>query len=117
MMGYTLVVHTRGNPAALAEPLRRQVFALDPGMAIYNEETMDEHIRTAYFAAAGGGDAVRGVWRDRPGAGGGGALRRDELCGQPADARDRHPHGDGRTGRDAVERLVVRQGMMLAASR
>ncbi len=49
MMGYTLVVHTRGDPASLAEPLRRQVYALDPAMAIYNVETMQEHVRTAYF--------------------------------------------------------------------
>ena len=49
LMGYTLVVHTGGNPNALFEPLRRQVYALDPGMAIYNEETMEEHVRTAYF--------------------------------------------------------------------
>ncbi len=49
LMGYTLVVHTRGNPAALSETVRRQVYALDPSMAIYNEETMEEHIRSAYF--------------------------------------------------------------------
>ena len=49
LMGYTLVVHTAGNPAMLFEPLRRQVYGLDPGMAIYNEETMEEHIRAAYF--------------------------------------------------------------------
>jgi len=49
LMGYTLVVHTRGNPATLFEPLRRQVYALDPAMAIYNQETMEEHIRSAYF--------------------------------------------------------------------
>jgi predicted permease len=49
VMGYTLVVRTAGNPAALAEAVRRQVYALDPAMAIYNEETMDEHLRTAYF--------------------------------------------------------------------
>jgi predicted permease len=49
MGGYTLVVHTAGNPAVLAEPVRRQVDALDPAMAIYNEETMEEHVRTAYF--------------------------------------------------------------------
>jgi ABC-type antimicrobial peptide transport system permease subunit len=29
--------------------VRRQVYALDPAMAIYNEETMEEHVRTAYF--------------------------------------------------------------------
>ena len=46
--GYTLIVHTAGNPAGLSEALRRQVFALDPGIAIYNVETMDEHVRAAY---------------------------------------------------------------------
>jgi predicted permease len=49
LMGYTLVVHTAGNPAALAEPVRKRVYDLDPSMAIYNEETMEEHVRTAYF--------------------------------------------------------------------
>jgi len=48
MMGYTLVVHTRGNPAALADALRREVYRLDPNMAVYNMETMDAHVRAAY---------------------------------------------------------------------
>ncbi len=48
MMGYTLIVHTEGNAAGLEEALRRQVYALDPAMAVYNVETMDEHVRTAY---------------------------------------------------------------------
>lgn len=48
LMGYTLVVHTPGNPTALAEAVRRQVYAIDPAMAIYNEETMDAHVRTAF---------------------------------------------------------------------
>jgi predicted permease len=48
-LGYTLIVHTAGNPGALAESVRRQIDALDPAMAIYNEETMDEHVHTAYF--------------------------------------------------------------------
>lgn len=48
MMGYTLVVHTRGNPSVLAPALRRMVYRLDPAMAIYNVETMDEHVRAAY---------------------------------------------------------------------
>jgi predicted permease len=39
LMGYTLVVHTPGNPSALAEAVRRQVYAIDPAMAIFNEET------------------------------------------------------------------------------
>jgi predicted permease len=49
LMGYTLVAHTSGNPATLIEAARRQVHALDPAMAIYNAETMDEHVRTAYI--------------------------------------------------------------------
>jgi predicted permease len=49
VMGYTLLLRTAGNPAALSEAARRQVYALDPSMAIYNEETMDDHVRTAYF--------------------------------------------------------------------
>ena len=48
MMGYTLMVHTERNPTGLVESLRRQVSALDPAIAIYNVETMDEHVRAAY---------------------------------------------------------------------
>ena len=48
VMGYTLIVHTPGSAAALIEAVRRQVYSLDPAMAIYNVETMDDHVRTAY---------------------------------------------------------------------
>jgi predicted permease len=48
-LGYTLVVQTAGNPASVKEAVRRQIHALDPSMAIFNEETMEEHIRSAYF--------------------------------------------------------------------
>lgn len=48
-MGYTLVVHTPGNPAALSEAVRRQIYGLDKNVAIYNEETMEEHVKSAYF--------------------------------------------------------------------
>jgi len=49
LMGYTLVLQTAGAPQTLAESIRRQVYALDPTMAIFNEETMEEHVRTAFF--------------------------------------------------------------------
>lgn len=49
LVGYTLLVRTPGNPNALRQPIRRQIYSLDPSMAIFNEETMDEHIRSAYF--------------------------------------------------------------------
>jgi len=48
MMGYTLIVRTRGNPVGIADALRREVHRLDPAMAVYNLETMDEHVRAAY---------------------------------------------------------------------
>jgi predicted permease len=48
-MGYTLVVHTAGNPAMLSDAVRRQIHDLDPTMAVFNEETMEQHIRTAFF--------------------------------------------------------------------
>ena len=48
MMGYTLIVRTRGDPAGLANSLRREVYRLDPAMAVYNVETMEEHVQAAY---------------------------------------------------------------------
>jgi hypothetical protein len=36
-------------PLRSLKAVRRQIYALDPAMAIYNEETMEEHIRTAFF--------------------------------------------------------------------
>ncbi|HTB97483.1 MAG TPA: ABC transporter permease [Terracidiphilus sp.] len=49
MMGYTLMVRAAGNPRLLSQAVRKQVAALDPSIAIFNEETMDEHIRSAFF--------------------------------------------------------------------
>jgi len=113
MMGYTLVVHARGNPAGLAEALRRQVYALDPAMAVYNEETMDEHVRTAYFlprVAAMLFSIFGGIGLFLAGVGLYGVMsyavsrRTREIAIRMAVGA---PPG-------AVERLVVRQGMTLA---
>ena len=49
LMGNTLVVRTAGNPATIKEAVRLQIHALDPAMAVFNEETMEEHVRTAFF--------------------------------------------------------------------
>lgn len=49
MAGYTLIVHTSGSAAQLAEPLRRLVGTLDPNLAVFNQESMEQHVRTAYF--------------------------------------------------------------------
>jgi predicted permease len=112
LLGYTLVVHTRGDPAALAETVRRQVYALDPAMAIYNEETMEEHVRAAYFlprlaAILSGVFGCIGL-----------ALASVGLYGVVSYGVSRRTREIGirmaigaRTS--AIERLVVRQGMVL----
>ena len=48
-LGYTLVVHTAGNPSSLGQAVRGQIHLLDPSMAIFNEETMQQHLRDAFF--------------------------------------------------------------------
>jgi predicted permease len=114
LMGYTLVVHTRGNPAALAEAVRRQVYALDPAMAIYNEETMDEHIRSAYFLPRIAA-ALFGVFGSI-----GLVLAAIGLYGVMSYAAGRRRREIGirmamGARRGSVERLMVREGMTLAA--
>jgi predicted permease len=49
LMGYTLIVHAAGDLASVQRGIRTEIHALDPAMAIFNEESMDEHIHTAYF--------------------------------------------------------------------
>ncbi len=49
VMGYSLVVSTRGDPAALTPSVREAVRALDPTMAVFNVATMQEHVRDALF--------------------------------------------------------------------
>jgi predicted permease len=39
LLGYTLVVHSRGDTASLVSAIRRQIRALDPSLAVYNVET------------------------------------------------------------------------------
>lgn len=112
-MGYTLVVHTAGAPATIAEPVRRQVYALDPSIAIYNEETMDEHVHSAYFlprlaATLFGVFGCIGL-----------VLATVGLYGVMSYAVSRRTREIGirmamGARRDAVERLIVRQGMVLA---
>ena len=48
-LGYELVVHFAGNGTAVASAVRRQIHDLDSTMAVYNPETMQEHLRQALF--------------------------------------------------------------------
>ncbi len=48
-MGYSLLVRSQGDSGALASAVRREIGALDPTMAIFSAETMEEHLRNALF--------------------------------------------------------------------
>jgi predicted permease len=114
LMGYTLMVHTAANPAGLEATVRAQVHAIDPNMAIFNEETMANHIRTAYFlprlaATLFGVFGAIGV-----------VLASVGLYGVMSYAVTRRTREIGiRMAMGAqpgsVERLVLRQGMVLTA--
>jgi predicted permease len=42
--GTTLIVKTFVNPAAMAQSVRQQIAALDPNMAVFNIETLQQHV-------------------------------------------------------------------------
>ncbi len=48
-LGYEMMVRYRGSPTPVAQALREQIHALDPAMAVYNAETMQEHLSKALF--------------------------------------------------------------------
>ncbi len=48
-LGYTVMVRAAGSPGALAGAVRREIHTLDPALAVYNAETMEEHLRAALF--------------------------------------------------------------------
>lgn len=114
LMGYTLVVHTRGNPAMLAEPVRREISRLNSNIAIYNEETMEEHVRSAYFLPRLAA-TLFGVF-----GGIGLVLAAVGLYGVMSYAVSRRTREIGirmalGAHTAAVARLILRQGMVLAA--
>jgi predicted permease len=49
IMGYTILIRSQANPADIVNAARNQIRALDPAMAIYNVQTMQEHLRDAFF--------------------------------------------------------------------
>jgi len=48
-MGYTILVHSAANPTDVVASVRNQIRAADPSMAVYNIQTMQEHLRDAFF--------------------------------------------------------------------
>jgi putative ABC transport system permease protein len=112
LLGYTLLVHTAGPPSAMKDAVRRQVHALDPSMAVFNEETMEEHVHSAFFlphlaATLFGVFGILGL-----------VLASVGLYGVTSYAVSRRTHEIGiRMALGAqpgtVERLILRQGLVL----
>ncbi len=48
-LGYTVVVRSAGDTAGLASAVRGEIRALEPALAVFNIETMEEHLRGALF--------------------------------------------------------------------
>ena len=48
-LGYELLVHFAGDSTAVAHAVRGQIHDLDSTMAVYNAETMEEHLQQALF--------------------------------------------------------------------
>jgi predicted permease len=111
-LGYQLIVRYRGDSAAVANEVRGQIHALDPAMAVYNEETMEEHLRSALFLPrlAGTLFGVFGIT--------GLVLAIIGLYGIMSYSVSRRTREIGirialGAQLGAVERLIVRQGMVL----
>jgi predicted permease len=49
VMGYTILIRSEADPAEIVNAARDRIHALDPAMAIYNVQTMQEHVRDAFF--------------------------------------------------------------------
>jgi predicted permease len=48
-MGYSVMVRTASAPNGIVTSVRNQIRALDPTIAVYNVQTMEEHLRDAFF--------------------------------------------------------------------
>jgi predicted permease len=47
--GYRVLARFAGDPRGIANAMRREIHALDPTLAIFDAETMEEHLRDALF--------------------------------------------------------------------
>jgi predicted permease len=113
-LGYTLIVRYQGDSAAIANEVRNQIHTLDPAMAVYNVETMEEHLRSALFLPRLAG-TLFGVFGMI-----GLLLATIGLYGVMSYSVTRRTREMGirlalGAQRGAVQRLVVRQGMLLTA--
>ena len=111
-MGYSLLVRPAHDSASVAGPVRGEIRSLDPTLAIFNAETMEEHLHNALFLPRLAG-ALFGIFGFV-----GLLLAAAGLYGVMSYAVSRRTREIGirmalgaQVG--AVQRLIVRQGMLL----
>ena len=47
--GYSLMVRYTGDPSVLSAAIRHEISVLDPSLAVFNTQTIEEHLRDALF--------------------------------------------------------------------
>jgi putative ABC transport system permease protein len=111
-LGYQLIVHTAGNSTTIANAIRQQIHDLDSTMAIYDAETMQEHLHKALFLPRLAG-TLFGIFGCI-----GLILAAVGLYGVMSYSVSRRTREIGirialGAQLDAVRRLIIRQGMLL----
>jgi predicted permease len=113
-LGYALMVKSARDTAEITNAVRHEIHALDPAMAVYNVETMDEHLRSALFLPRLAG-TLFGVFGCI-----GLILAATGLYGVMSYSVTRRTREIGirialGAQRRAVERLILQQGLVLTA--
>lgn len=114
LLGYSLMVRYEGNMAEVAAAMRKEIRAIDPNLAVFNEKEMKEHIDDALIIPRAE-SAVFGTFGFA-----GLLLAAVGLYGLMSYSVQRRTHEIGirlalGATRSGVQALVVKQGMTLAA--